>query len=281
MLLFLLLIQDHSLEYGLSKGAKRDVSVEMTLGMKITGTEQAINFLRSSAPFFSFEKIHLRADGIGERAGGGKCRLQYDEGRIDGRYDDQDYEFDFSRAAPPGDLEKNKLKQLLWFIFWAGKEFTVTKQGEFHAEDKDQDATGEVMDHWFLSVLRMPEKPLRVGETWEKTFLTKREQKDNKGRFEVTQKSKLEKVVAGKAHLSSTMAGTLILPKDAPKDPNAEKSESSVDGKTSAVFDLKSGEIVSSESSGKVRFYWKGTGGDGEEMELEVVLSVDAKIAPR
>ncbi len=283
-LLWMVLVQDpgQKLEHKVVQGSTREVSVDFTLGLKIAGSDAAVDFVKSSESFLSFEKIHIRADGALRGLEGNRMRLDFSEGRLDGRYDDADFEYDFAIAEPPADLEKNKLKQTLWHLFAAGKEFCLSPMGEYRSEDKNQDATGEVMDLWYLSVLRMPDGAVQNGSEWEKTFRTEREQKDNQGRFEVTQKSKVEKIRNGRVHVASTFAGALVLPKDAPKDPNAKKSESSLEGKSKILFDPKMGEVVSSESSGKVRFYYQGVdGGSGEDLELEIVLTVESKIVPR
>jgi hypothetical protein len=191
---------------------------------------------------------------------------------VDGRFDDDDYEYDFTRTAPPPDLDKDKLKQMLWFIFASGKDFQLGKDGEYTSSDPNQDATGEVLDLWSLGVVRMPEKP---GDAWEKTFRTKRVQKDNKGWFEVVQKSKREHDA-----IVSRFSGKLVLPKDAPKDPNLDKSDNACEGESRVVFE--GGRPVSWESKGKVRFYGKGTDpNSGDDYELEIVLTVESKVTPR
>lgn len=280
-LIFALLLQE-KLEYKFPKDVQQDIAAEMIFEIKMTGNENTINFFRSATAFLSFEKIRLRGDGNFRVLGKDKHKIEYSEARVDGRYDDEDYEYDFSRAAPPTDLEKDKLKQMLFYIFAGGKEYKITAAGEFTSLDPNQDATGEVLDLMNHSILRMPAKAVSAGDSWEAKFTTVKEQKDNKGKFEVVQKSKVEKIEDGKATISTTWSGTLVLPKDAPVDPNVLKTENGVEGKSTLVFDIKKGVPVSYEGSGKVRFYFRASDPNGgDDNEIDLTLSVSSKVAPR
>lgn len=271
------------LEYRWPRGSKQKLDVDLSLELKMDGTETAINFIRSSAEFFSFEKIHLRAEGertvLRSREGDPRVHLAYASATVEGRYDDQDFSYRFERGkAPDGD----KLRGILWLIFLAGKTYSVRPDGDCEFEDKNQDATGEVLDLISHGLLRLPDVVVSPGAEWEKTFETKRIQKDNRGRFEIVQKSKLEKVERGKAHIASTFTGRIVLPEERSVDPNVEKAEAGCEGECRLVFDAERGEPVSSESKGKVRFYYKGTDPNGGgDHELEIQLLVEAKITSR
>lgn len=280
-LILALLLQD-KLEYKFPKDVQQGVSVEQVFEIKMTGNEQTIDAFRSAVAFLSFEKIRLRGDGEFRVLGKDKHKIEYSEARVDGRYDDEDYEYDFSKSAPPTDLEKDKLKQMLFYIFAGGKEYKLTASGEFTSLDPNQDSTGEVLDILNLSILRMPGKAVAAGESWEAKFRTVKEQKDNKGKFELVQKSKVEKIEDGKATIVTTWSGTLLLPKDAPVDPNVLKTENGAEGKSTLVFDLKKGVPVSIESAGKVRFYYRASDPNGgDDHELDLTFSVSSKVGPR
>lgn len=281
-MLVLALLQEEPLRYRTEKGAKRDLSVEISLGLKMSGNPTTVDYFRSASPFLSFEKIRIRGDARWSVLEPGRSRLEYREARVDGRYDDEDYEYDFSAERPPGDLEKNKLKQMLWYVFAGGKTYRQSPIGQVETEDKDQDATGEVLDHFTLGDVRLADHPVRAGGEWERTFRTKRLQKDNGGRFEIVQKSRLEKLEGGRAHLVSRVTGTLVLPKEAKRDPNVLKSETGVEGTIRLVLDVARGEVVSNESSGRVRFYYRASDPNGgDDHELELVLSVESRIESR
>jgi hypothetical protein len=277
-----LLLAQEKLEYRFPKDAQQDVAVEHTFEIRMTGNEQTIDYFRSAAAFLSFEKIRLRGDGSFRIAGRDKHKIEYSEARVDGRYDDEDYEYDFSKAAPPTDLEKDKLKQMLFFIFAGGKEYQLTSAGEYTSLDPNQDATGEVLDLFTQGIVRMPAKAVAARDTWEHKIITKREQKDNKGKFELVQKCTVEKIEAGKATIACTWSGKLVLPKDAPVDPNVLKTENSAEGKATVVIDVKKGVPVSWESSGKVRFYYRASDPNGgDDHEIDLTLTVSSKVAPR
>ena len=276
-----------ALEYKFDNRRPHDVSLNFTLGLKFEGSETAIDYISSSSPFFSFEKIQMESDGVirnlRSRRGSdsGRIRLRYDEARISGVYDDEDYEYDFKRGVQPEDLEEDKLKGFVWIIFWAGKTFELTKDGEYKSEDKNQDAGGEVMDIIQLGVTRLPSVPISIGAEWEKTYKTKNRQKEDKARFELTQKSKLVKLEDGKATIKSTLTGKAV-DGEAKENAYTEDAKSTVKGEMTIVLDTKSGRVISWKSKGEIRYSFKGADpNSGEDLDLEIILTIKSELSPR
>lgn len=278
-LTMLLLLQDEALlRYGGERGAKATVVSELTLDLDIKGSEQAVTHIRTTSPFFSFSKIHWRAEGerrverVDRKSEARTLRTDFAQARVDGVYDDEKYEYDFERGAPPGDLKDDKLKGMLWAIAMSGHPQTLTPAGELRAVDPNQDAFGEVLMHFAWPVARLSEKAVKAGDTWESKWRGERKDKQNQSQFDFVQKSKLEKLADGRAEISCELAGTSTAGKS---DEHTQKTE----GKSRLTLDTKRGLVVAWESESKLTVQFKGTDpGSGEALEVTVVFAVRSKM---
>lgn len=280
-LLLALALQDAvTLKYG--SGLPKDkVYAETKLGIKIEGADALANFVRSMHPLLSLEKLVMRAEGQHTTSGAKKHRLEYDEARIEARYDDEDLELDFQKGLPPEGLDKDKAKQMMWFLAAAGRNYSLSEKGEYRSDDLTQDQNGEAMDLISLSVIRMPDGPVKAGDAWEKTWKSERTKKGENKSFTFTQKSKVDKIEKkdGKTHV--TISADLSGKGDGPKNPQAEEERASVEGKQLLVLEAETGRIVSSEGSGKVVVYFRNSGDGGQKQELTLTFSCGGKISPR
>ena len=102
-----------TLKYGTSPLPKDKVYAETKLGIKIEGADALANFVRSMHPLLSLEKLVLRAEGAHGMSGAKKHRLEYDEARLEARYDDEDLELDYQKGLPPEGIDKDKAKQMM------------------------------------------------------------------------------------------------------------------------------------------------------------------------
>ena len=269
------------LKYATEKTEKDKIFYEMKLGIKIEGPEQLVGYVRSMHPFLSMEKLTVRVEGTRQVQGGKKQRIDSDEARVEMRYDDENHEYDYTRGqAPEGD--KDKLKQMMWYLAAGGKGFTLSAEGEFRSDDANQDHNGEAMDLIALGVIRMPDKSVREGETYEAKFKGLRAEKGKKGIYAFVQKVKVEKIEErdGKklATLSAELAGKV---EGADKDPQAEEAWARAEGKQKAVIELPTGRVVSSEGAGKVVIYHRNTNDQGAKQELTMTFTVEGKVTPR
>jgi hypothetical protein len=269
-----------TLRYPAAKGPKDKVYTETQMTLKIEGTEQAVNFVRSLEPFLSLEKLQLRADGH-RTADGKKVRIEHDESRVELRYDDEDHELDYAKGqVPPADLDKNKLKQLLWFLAAAGRSYSLTPEGEYKSDDANQDHNGEAMDLIALAVVRMPDKPVREGDTWEKAWKGARSEKKKQGKFDYTQKVKVEKLEEKDGKKVATLAADLTGKLNQPpgeRDANAEEAWTKVEGKMRTVIEVETGRVLSSEGQGKVLAYYRAPAENGGKNEITLTFAIAGK----
>lgn len=271
-----------TLRYG-APNAKDKIYAEWTLELKLEGTDPAVHFVRSLHPFLSLEKLVLRAEGS-RKVQGNRVRFEYDEARVEARYDDEDYQIDFERGVPPPNLEENKFRQFLWFLMAAGRSFTLSPRGEYRSDDPNQDHNGEAMDLIGLAVLRFPEGPVRPGEAVEAEWKGERSEKNKKGRFAFRQKAAVEKIEERAGARVATLAGDLTGTLEAPpeeRDRAAEETWTKCEGKVRAEIEVESGRVLASEGSGKVVAYYRAAAGDGGKNEFTLTLSVSGKVKVR
>jgi hypothetical protein len=276
-------------KYGAEQSEKDKVSLETSMGLKIEGSGALVNYIRTLHPFLSMEKMAIRADGTQQVTAKNRRRIEYDEARIELRYDDEDYELDFKRGeAPPAGLDKNKLLGFLYMFAAGGRGFTLTPEGEYRSDDPNQDHNGEAMDLYTLGITRMPGREVREGEVYEKEWKGERaEKKDNKpkkGRFAFKQKVKVEKIEVKDGRKIATLAGELTGTLEVPaeeKDPGAKEQWTKCEGKTKLRIEVGSGRVLASEGSGKVSAYYKGTAEDGSDNELRLTFAVEGKLSSR
>jgi hypothetical protein len=263
--------------YAAEKGARDKVFSEIKLGVKIEGTEQLANFVRSMHPFLSMEKLVMRAEGGSQVISKNRRKMDYEEARIEVRYDDSDQEFEFQKGQPPED-DKNKLRQMMYYLAASGRNFTLSAEGEYRNDDLTQDHNGEAMDLIALAVTRMPDKEVKPGESYERSWKGSRSEKGKQAKFDFKQKVTVEKIEEKDGKKVATLAGELGGKLDGGKDPSAEEGWTKVEGKTKLVIELESGRVLASEGKGAVTAYFRNTSESGSKQELKLTFSVEGKM---
>jgi hypothetical protein len=278
-----MLLQEGAVElkYGGKRGDKLNVAGEVTLKLKIDGTDAITNLVRSSMEFLSFSEITIKGEGVrrvtGPAAKGTGHKVEYATARVEGKYDDVPFRFDFERGAPPGDLSTQKLKQICWFLSMAGPDYRLGTRGEYASSDPNKEAWGEALDLAVNGLVRLPERPVSPGAEWTVEWKGAYKQKDNEGVFAFKQKAKLEKVEKSVARISFEATGKLEIP-EAKRDKNAEVQETTYESKGTAAIDLESGLAVSHETTGAVRAKYKGVDPNtGETHELKIDFEITSK----
>jgi hypothetical protein len=167
---------------------------------------------------------------------------------------------------------------MFWYLAAAGRNFSLTSAGEYRSDDANQDGNGEAMDLVSLGIVRMPDKAVKEGETYEKEFTGLRSEKGKDAKFRFKQKVLVEKIETkdGKKHV--TLAGELSGKLEGAKDPSAEEAWTKCEGKTKTVVELETGRIVSSEGQGKVTAYYRNTAENGAKQELTMTFSSEGKL---
>ncbi len=275
LLTLALLLQDEvTLRYGTERVTKTGVASEMSLELDIKGSDVAVNFIRSTSPFFSFSKIHWVADGE-RRVDKKSVRTEFAEARLDGVYDDEKYEYDFQRSAPPSDLQTDKLKGLLWMLAMNGHPQTLAPTGDLRAADPNQDAMGEAMMLLAWPVARASEKAVKAGDTWESKWRGERKDKQSKAQVDYVQKVTLEKLADGVAEMAFELTGAGTGQKAAGQDKNEQK----IEAKGKVRLDTKTGQILGWQSEGKITVTFAGTDpGSGEALEVTVTFAIKSKL---
>ncbi len=263
--------------YASDKSGRDKVYVETKMGIKIEGSEQIANFVRSMHPFLSMEKLLIRAEGGAQVVSKNKRKVDYDEARVELRYDDEDHELDFQKGQPAEDA-KNKLRQMMWFLAAAGKNYTLSPEGEFRSEDPNQDHNGEAMELIANGIIRMPDKEVKEGETYEKTWKGQRSEKGKQSKFDFKQKVTVEKIEERDGKKVATLSGDLTGQLDGKKDPSAEEGWTKVEGKMKTVIELETGRVLASEGKGAVVGYFKNTAENGSKQECRITFSGEGKL---
>jgi len=224
------------------------------------------------------EKLLIRAEGGLQVTSKNRRKVEYDEARVEMRYDDEDHDYDFQKGQPPED-DKNKLRQMMWYLAAGGRNYTLTPEGEYHSDDPNQDHNGEAMDLIGLGITRMPDQPVKEGDTYEKKWKGQRNEKNKPGKYEFTQKVTVEKIEVKDGRKVATLAGELTGKVDGPKDPTAEEAWTKCSGKTKTVIDVENGRVLASEGKGSVTVYFRNTSDTGGKQELKLNFSVEGKTA--
>jgi len=279
MLLALLPAQDGvKPRYAAEKGERDRVFLETKLGIRIEGSEQLANFIRSMHPLLSMEKLQIRAEGGFQVVSRNRRKVEYDEARVDARYDDADHEYDFQKGQAPED-DKDKLRQLMWMLAAVGRNYTLSPEGEYRSDDPNQDQNGEAMDLLVLGITRMPDGPVREGDSYEKKWKGQRAEKNKPGRYDFVQKVTVEKIEEKDGKTVATLSGELSGKVDAAKDPGAEEGWTKCAGKTKTVIEVATGRILSSEGKGEVTVYFRNLADTGAKQEVKLRFIVEGKLA--
>jgi len=252
--------------------------METKLGIKMEGSDVLANFVRSMHPFLSMEKLAIRAEGSAQVVSKNRRKYDYDEARVDVRYDDNDLEFDFQKGQAPED-GKDKLRQMMWFLAAGGRNFTLSPEGEYRSDDANQDQNGEAMDLITLGITRMPDGPVKEGDIYEKKWKGQRAEKNKPGRYDFVQKVTVEKVEDKDGKKIATLSAELSGKVDGAKDPTADEGWTKCEGKTKTVIEVATGRVLASEGRGNVTVYFRNTADTGAKQELKLMFNVEGKLA--
>lgn len=279
--LFLAQAEGVTPKYAVEKSAKDKIFCQWRLAIKIDGPDPLAGHVRSMSPLLSINNLVIRAEGTKQIVSKGKQKYDYGEARVELRYDDEDHEYDFQKGLPPADLGQDKLRQMMWFLAVSGKSFSLSADGEYRSDDPNQDHNGEAMDLISLGITRMPDRAVKEGDDYEREWKGSRKDRNKKkaGIFAFKQKVHVDKIEdrQGKkvVTLSSVLTGVL---EGGEKDPSADEAWNKCQGKTKAVVELESGRVLSSEGSGQVTVYHRGTAENGAKQELTLTFTTEGRM---
>lgn len=275
-LVLVLLCQDSfELKYGTGKTTSEPVEVTGGLEISIEGKGAIVDYVRMSHPIFSLQKVKYRMEGEYQGTGKDRHKIAGYRASVEGMYDDEEYEREYSILNPPKNLGEDMFELIIWAMSMGPHTFTRYDNGSFLNDDPNQDAYGEVLTLYSTGTIRIPTVPVTVGESWTSRWTTTRKQKDNRGRFRLVQKATLMKVETRKgreiAFIDAKMTGTLHAP-DEKKNPG-EETWAKTEGWMKLELDLETGRVLRNEGEGKVHNYYKGTDpGTGKESKLDLIF---------
>jgi hypothetical protein len=249
-----------------------EVASDWSLSITIAGSDQLTGFVRSMHPLLSLNNVHIRSRGRAW-ADAGNHKIENDEARTEGIYDDDSFLFDFKRTEPPADLATNKLEQLM-MAFSAGRSYSLSASGEYRSDDPNQDQNGEAMDHYILGVTRLPAKAVQEGDTYSLDWKGERSEKNKHGHYRFHQSTKVEKVEGSLVTLASSLKAELEVP-EAEKDHSAEEAWQRCEGTTRVLLDAATGRIVRSSGKGKVTVYYRAAAEDGGKNDVTLTFAVE------
>lgn len=275
-LILTLLCQDSfTLEYGTEKTKPEPVEVTGGLEISVEGKGAVVDYVRMSHPIFSLQKVKYRMEGEYKCTGKNRHKIAGFRASVEGMYDDEEYERDYSILNPPEKLTTDMFELIIWGTSMGPHTFTRYDNGSLLNDDKNQDAYGEVLTLYSLGTIRVPLVPVTVGESWTSRWTTTRKQKDNGGQFRLVQKATLLKVETRNgreiAFIDAKMTGTLHAPKEK-KNPGEEKW-TKTEGWMKLELEIETGRVLRSKGDGKVHNYYKGTDpGTGKESKLDLIF---------
>ena len=275
-LVLALLCQDSfELQYGTEKSKPEQVKVSGGLEISVEGTGAVVDYVRMSHPIFSLQKVDYKMEGEYKCTGKNRHKIAGFRASVEGMYDDEEYERDYSILNPPEKLATDMFELIVWGTSMGPHTFTRYDNGSMLNDDKNQDAYGEVLTLYSLGTIRIPTVPVTVGETWTSRWTTMRKQKDNEGKFQLVQTSTLMKVETqnGKevAFLESKVTGTLHAPKEK-KSPGEEKW-TKTEGWMKVTLEIETGRVLQSQGDGKVHSYYKGVdAGTGKDSKVDIIF---------
>ena len=264
--------------YGADALPKERIYAETKLAIKIEGSDTLANFVRSLHPLLSLEKLVLRAEGTHALSPSMKHRFEYEEARVEARYDDENFEFDYQKGVPPADLQQDKARQMMWFLAAGGRSFTLSPEGAYRSEDPNQDGNGEAMDLFALGITRMPDGPVKAGDTYERSWKGERSEKGKDASYAFKQKVKVESVEAKDGKTRVTLTSDLTGQLEGDKNPAAEENWTRCAGTTRTVIEAETGRIVHAEGQGKVTVYFRNTAETGQKQDLTLTFEAAGKM---
>jgi hypothetical protein len=267
--------------YGTAAAEASPVEAESRLAIRIEGAEALAGFVRSMHPLLSLESMTMRARGAHRVEADGRHRVEYDEARVQARYDDEDMEVDFQKGVPPAGLGDDKARQMMWFLAAAGRSFTLSAAGEYRSQDPNQDHVGEALDVIALGVVRMPGGAVKEGDTWTSAWKGDRTERNKPGRFAFTQKVRVERIEVRDGRTLAVLAADLEGVLEGEKDPAADEAWTRCKGATRTVLEVGSGRIVETEGRGHVKSYFRNTSESGARQELTLTFEVEGRLRPR
>lgn len=282
LLLLVLFAQDEvKFEYKFERGQKFECRQTLRIALEFKGDEDTVEKVKALHPFLSFRELAVEGEAEHETKTTDQekasIRIRWLKARYFGHYADEDFEYNFTRDKPEQVGGDDKLKQMMYFLFVAGRAHDLYRTGEcVDTGDKNKDLNGEILDLFAFCYPRFGDEPVvKVGGEWTVEWKSRRTDKDSGKHIAMKQVGKLEKVEGRLAHLTLKFSGEYD-PKD---DENANPyREAKITGEATVVFDIEEGRVVKCEARGEQVFRYKASDPNGlGDFDVTIVLKSEGK----
>ncbi len=276
------------LRYGGSPGDSWRVRGEMVLDLELRGGDAMKDGVRKVLDFARFRKLRIRGEGKRrlEKSDGPRVSIhtQFGSAEVDGVHADRPFAYQFDVVGSGAELKGDAVKLLCWKLAMSDREMELTPEGEHRFGDRSQDAWGEALEIGMLAPVRLPAKPVAVGEAWELDWKSRGRQRENGARFYYRLNARLAAIEAKNgrrmARVAFELRGRLEIPEDR-KRPEAEIEETTCGFAGAAWIDLETGQFRTSESKGRIGSHLRARDESGQVQELKVELAVESKFEER
>jgi hypothetical protein len=264
-----------TLTYRPVPGPPRSVEGELSYNLEITGPDALVKQLVTANPVLSVTEIRSTRKGKATATSGSgntsHVEIIFDSARVTGVAAGKPFQFDFTRNNSPATTMAADPPRVFSFgMTMDHRNYQIGPNGDYSVIDSDTDAQGEATAILVDGAVRLPDNPVKVGETWTRDFLGKRKHKNADTTFVYHQTARLDHLSEGpspRAKISYTTTGVLNMPAD--KNPQLEQS--TFEGKGYVVLEVPTGNLVESDTSGSITTELKKAG-------LKMVRRMAAKV---
>jgi len=259
---------------------KEEIAATYSLSITIEGTDQATNFVRSLHPLLSLNWLGMKVEGT-QQVKGKKNKVEHDDVRVNVRYDDDDYEYDWKKGEPPEDLGKSKLTQMIWAIAMSPRSYDLSKHGVYKSDDPNQDSNGEALDLYMHGITRLKKDAVVEGDSWTSEWKGERSEKGKKAKWAFTQVVKLEKFEEQDGHRLALLTSKLTGVLEGDEDKSADEKWTKCAGTTRVLVDVATGFIHEQSGQGVITAYYRSAAEDGSKNEVTIKTAIEGKRAIR
>lgn len=283
-LVALLLLQDPvKLEHKGKRGQSTAFKQTVRFGITFKGEEDTVDKIKALTPLFSLQDFALEGESTFEvlkapKDGSILWKGIYEKARIHGTYDDEEFEYNFTRETKVTTGE-DKLKDLVYTIFMGGRSHKLSKLGVMEdVLDPNKDPNGEALELILYPMPRFQDKAIQAGETWTEEWLSRTTDKDGKHKIKFKQTVTVEFIEAGVAQLKVRLGGQMHKTEELKSFTHAVTPQA----EATVRFDIEKGHVVGYESNGSVDIHVKGADPNStEEYDVHLILSGAGKLDPR
>jgi hypothetical protein len=244
-----------TLTYRPVSGAPRPVQSEFTYNLEITGPDAPVKQVLTANPVLSVTEVRsTRKGNVTATPGAGNTshvEIVFDSAQVTGVASGKPFQFDFTRANPPtATLASDTARAFSYGLSMARRNYLIGPTGDYAVVDA-QDAQAEAMAILIDGAVRLPEKPVKVGDTWTRDWTGKERHKNADASYVYKQTARLEQLSEGRsprARISYTTTGVLTMPANA----NPQLEQATAEGKGYVVLDVATGTVLESETAGTI-----------------------------